>query len=157
MPLLQVVAVALLKGALIQISQVFYFEALSYSEASIVAAYWNITPIVLPIASFLLFGKVFQFRHYLGIATLITASVSLCLANANFEARWKSFYLMIFACCVQAAALLLEEYIFGHSSFFVGYLLATVGIIISGILPLLIPSRFLRHLQGYRIAFLFCL
>jgi len=39
MPLLQVVAVALLTGALIQISQVFYFEALSYSEASIVAAY----------------------------------------------------------------------------------------------------------------------
>ncbi len=47
---------------------------------------------------------------------------------------------MIFACYVQAAALLLEEYIFGRSSFFIGYLLVTVGIIISGILPLLIPS-----------------
>ncbi|GAB4386075.1 MAG: hypothetical protein Kow00121_51960 [Elainellaceae cyanobacterium] len=139
-PRLEVIAAALLSGALIQISQVFYFQALSYSEAGIVSAYWNITPTILPIASFLLFGRFLQVRHYLGIITLILVSVGFCLADVNFKTRWKAFYLMSVASCIQAAALLLEEHIFRHSSFFIGFLLITIGIIISGVLPLSIRS-----------------
>lgn len=140
LPHLEVIAAAILVGILIQISQVFYFQSLSYSEAGIVAAYWNITPTVLPIVSFLLLGRVFQARHYLGIVTLILVSVGFCLADTNFKARWKAFYLMSFACCIQAVALLLEEYVFHHSAFFIGFLLTTIGIIISGIFPLFIRS-----------------
>lgn len=140
MPRFEVIAVAILAGILIQISQIFYFQSLSYSEAAIVAAYWNITPTVLPIASFLLLGKVFQARHYLGIVILILASVGFCLVDTNFKARWKAFCLMSFACCIQAVALLLEEFVFHHSSFLVGFLLTTIGIIVCGILPLLVQS-----------------
>lgn len=138
-----VIAAAILAGVLIQMSQFFYFQALSYSEADIVAAYWNITPTVLPIASFILLGKVFQTRHYLGIATLILVSIGFCLADTNFKTRWKAFFLMSMACCIQAAALLLEEYVFHHGSFFAGFLLITIGIILCGLFPLLIhPVRF---------------
>lgn len=140
LPPLETVAAAILAGVLIQISQIFYFQALSYSEAGIIAAYWNITPTVLPIASFLLLGKVFQVRYYFGIVTLILVSIGFCLADTHFKTRWKAFYLMSLASCVQAAALLLEEYVFHHSSFFIGFFLITMGIILSGIFPLLIRS-----------------
>lgn len=159
MPNLEVAVVAILAVFLIQLSQVFYFQALAYSEAGIVAAYWNITPMILPIASFLLLGRVFQVRHYLGIVLLILVSVGFCLAYTSFKTRWKAFYLMSFACCIQAAALLLEEYIFNHSSFFIGFLLITIGIIVIGILPLLIRSirlSFFKPWQQYEEELLFC-
>lgn len=142
-PRLEIVAAAILAGALIQISQFLYFQALSYSEADIIAAYWNITPIVLPITSFLLLGRVLHVRHYLGIIILILVSIGFCLTDTNFKTRWRAFYLMSFACCIQAASLLLEEFVFHHSLFFMGFLFITIGIIISGASPLLLHS--VRH------------
>jgi drug/metabolite transporter (DMT)-like permease len=134
----QMTALALATGVLIQVSQAFYFQSLAYSEAGIVAAYWNITPTLLPIASLLLFDEVLYIKHYLGIGTLVLASVGFCLIDTSFKTRWKSFSLMFVASCLQAVALLVEDYVFKHSSFVASFFFITVGIILIGLTPLLL-------------------
>jgi len=126
-------------GALIQISQAFYFKALSYTEAGIIAAYWNMTPALLPIFSFIFFREILQLPQYVGIAVLIVTSVGMCVIDINFHGRWTSFFLMGMASFLQVIALLLEDIIFQHADFFVGFYAITFGLIITGSLPLLLP------------------
>src|SRR3989338_6313482 len=98
-------------GALIQISQAFYFKALSYTEAGIIAACWNMTPALLPIFSFIFFREILQLPQYVGIAVLIVTSVGMCVIDIIFQ----------------------------HADFFVGFYAITFGLIITGSLPLLLP------------------
>src|SRR3989338_5945652 len=139
-PSWQIVGLALLAGALIQISQVFYFQALSYSEAGIVAAYWNLTPALLPITSFFILDQVLEVPQYIGIGVLIFASVCFCFLDANFAFRWRSFFLMLGASILQVAALLFEDRVYEQAPYFLGFLLITTGLILMGISPLLLPS-----------------
>jgi uncharacterized membrane protein len=136
----RIVTLAVLAGILIQTSQILYFQALAYSEAGIVAAYWNLTPSILPIVSFFLLGTVLHIYHYIGIGILILASTGFCLLDANFKIRWDTFWLMGMACCIQAIALLIEDYIFHFISLFSGFIFITVGIIFCGIPSLLVQS-----------------
>jgi len=140
LPPWEIVGFALLAGALIQLSQGFYFQALEYTEAGIVAAYWNMTPALLPLASYLALGKVLAGWHYVGIALLVVSSVCFCLLDTNARGRWQSFFLMLAASLIQVAALLIEKRVFDGGAFFMGFLLITVGIIVTGAAPLLIPS-----------------
>jgi len=140
LPAWEIVGLALLAGALIQLSQAFYFQALENTEAGIVAAYWNMTPTLVPLASFWVFGTVLAGWHYVGIAVLVVSSVCFCLVDTNLRGRWQTFLLMLAASVVQAVALLIEKHIFEEATFFVGFLLITVGIIVSGSAPLLIPG-----------------
>ena len=139
-PSWEIVLLALLAGGLIQFSQGFYFQALAHSEAGIVAAYWNITSVFLPVASFAILGEVLAQWHYFGIGLLVVASVAICLLDGNIEARWRSLFLMVIASCLQVAALLIEKHVFDHSPFFVGFLIITAGIVLCGSLPLVLPS-----------------
>jgi drug/metabolite transporter (DMT)-like permease len=155
-PSWEIALLALLAGGLIQFSQGFYFQALAYSEAGIVAAYWNMIPTFLPVASFAILGSVLAQWHYVGIGLLVVASVAFCLLDSNFEARWRSLFLMVIASCLQVAALLIEKHVFEHSPFFVGFLIITAGIVLSGSLPLVLPSvrtAFKNNMATLRPAF----
>jgi uncharacterized membrane protein len=140
LPAWGIIFLALFAGALVQLSQAFYFQALEHTEAGIVAAYWNLTPTILPLASYILLGKVLDGWHYVGIAVLVVSSVCFCLVDTNLRGRWQSFLLMFGASAVQVPALLIEKYVFEQGTFFVGFLLITVGIIASGSAPLLVPG-----------------
>jgi drug/metabolite transporter (DMT)-like permease len=124
-------------GLLVQISQAFYFQALSHSEAGIVAAYWNMTPALLPAAAFVFVGSVLRPHHYLGIAILIAASIAFCLAEDDRATRWRGLFLMLAASIFQVAALLLMNAGYERSRFFVGFLLTTFGVIAAGSAPLM--------------------
>lgn len=139
-PSWQIVALALLAGTLIQLSQALYFQALAYSEAGIVAAYINLVPVILPIVSYALFGQAFGVWTYFGIVLNIVAAVSMCLIDSNFEARWKSFFMMLAMCFTYAGGVMLEKHIFDHVPVLEGFLFITIGIILSGSLPLLLPN-----------------
>jgi drug/metabolite transporter (DMT)-like permease len=133
----EVIALGILAGVLIQISQGFYFQALEYTEAGIVAAYWNLTPTILPLASFVLLGKVLAGWHYVGIGVLVITSLGFCLVDGNLRGRWRSFWLMFAASLIQVAALLIEKRVFESGPFFVGFLFVTLGIILCGTAPLI--------------------
>ncbi len=140
MPSHKIVILAILAGCLIQVSQALYFQALAYSESGIVAAYWNMTPAMLPIASFFVANTVFETSKYLGISILILASVGMCLIDSQLQTRWRSFFLMLSASALQVIFFLVEDYIFNYIPFLMGYFLITIGLIIAGIIPLLIPK-----------------
>jgi drug/metabolite transporter (DMT)-like permease len=127
---------AICAGILIQLSQALYFKALSFSEAGIVAAYWNLVPAFLPIVSYLALGTIFSGRELLGIIILVSTSVALCILDANFETRWKSFFLMTAAASLQVIAYIFEDVIFSKSAFFPAFFLITFGLIITGMIPL---------------------
>lgn len=74
----------------------------------------------------------------MGIAVSIAASVAMCLIDSNFEARWKSFFIMLAGCLSYSAGILLEKYIFDRIPVLQGFLLVTTGIVVSGALPLLL-------------------
>ncbi|CAA9889743.1 EamA-like transporter family [Candidatus Methylobacter favarea] len=135
-----VVVLALLAGGLIQLSQAFYFKALQYSEAGIVAAYWNLIPILLPLTSYYLFDEVLTLWQYAGIGILIFTSVCFCLLDSCLKGRWYSFMLMLAACMVQVITMLIQKTVFEQGEFFICFLIVMIGIIGSGVLPLLIPD-----------------
>lgn len=144
LPSTSVILLALLAGVLIQISQAFYFKSLSYSEAGIVASYWNITPALLPIAGYLILRQTLELPQYAGIATLITTSVFFCLADNELLTRWRVFFLMLTASILQVGALMLEDYVYTQASYFVGFYLVVTGLIITGISPLLFRRAQIR-------------
>lgn len=133
----EVVIKALVAGCLIQLSQLFYFKALAYSEAGIVAAYWNMVPALLPVVSFFILNDILGLNEYIGIAILILGSIMFCLLDSGLNTRWQTFSLMLVAAMLQVGALLLEDMVFEHARFIDGFFLNTLGLIIMGLLPLL--------------------
>jgi uncharacterized membrane protein len=130
-----ILLICLVTGAIIQLSQLFYFHALDSSDSGTVSAYWNLTPIFLPIVSYWLFGSLITGSNYVGIALLLTASIGLCLID-KFKSRWRTFYLMSIAAALQTVVVLFEKYIFDRTDFSGAFLSITVGIIISGLASL---------------------
>jgi drug/metabolite transporter (DMT)-like permease len=109
-------------GAIIQLSQLFYFHALDCSDSGTVSAYWNLTPVFLPFISYWLFGYLINGNSCIGIALLVFASVGLCLID-KFSGKWNTLFLMSIAAALQTVVVLLEKYIFDR----------TVGVIMTGI------------------------
>jgi len=150
-----ILVVALCAGMLIQVSQVLYFQALDNTEAGIVAAYWNLTPALLPVASYWMLGKILAGWHYIGVAILVVSSAIFCLVDTNLKARRNSFLLMLLASTLQVVALLLEKRVFETASFFIGFLVVIAGIIVTGALPLLaapVRRAFVANLATLRPA-----
>jgi len=137
MPPAHIVAMALLAGILIQCSQLLYFYALRNTEAGIIAAYWNLVPVLVMVLSFLLLGEVLVPLHYAGIAILIGASVAFCLLDSNLHARWNSLVLMVVASSMQAVLILLEDQVYQAVPFLVGFGITTLGLILAGMVPVL--------------------
>jgi uncharacterized membrane protein len=129
----------LVTGAIVQLSQLFYFMALDCSDSGTVAAYWNLTPIFLIVISYWLFGYLITGNNYLGIVLLIVASVGLCSIDKSSN-RWDTLYLMSIAAGLQTIVVLIEKYIFDRTDFFGAFLSIVVGIIISGLSSLAIKE-----------------
>lgn len=139
MPHWDLLLICLVTGAIVQLSQFFYFLALDCSDSGTVAAYWNLTPIFLIITSYWLFGYLLTRNNYLGIALLIVASVGLCSID-KFSNRWDTLYLMSIAAGLQTIVVLIEKYMFDRTDFFGAFLSIATGIIISGLSSLAIKE-----------------
>jgi drug/metabolite transporter (DMT)-like permease len=139
-PALNIILMALAAGALIQLSQGFYFQSLAYSEAGIVAAYWNMVPAFVPILSFFILNERLSAFSYIGIAILIFGSTAFCLIDSNRGARWKSFGLMFIAALMQTIMFLLQDVVYANSGFLEAFLIITTGLIIAGCSPLLFKN-----------------
>lgn len=129
----------LVTGAIVQLSQFFYFLALDCSDSGTVAAYWNLTPIFLIVISYWLFGYLITGSNYLGIVLLIVASIGLCSID-KFSNRWDTLYLMSIAAGLQTIVVLIEKYIFDRTDFVGSFLSIAAGIIISGLSSLAIEE-----------------
>lgn len=151
----QIIVLAFLAGALIQAMQALYFQSLAHSEAGVVAAYLNFVPAILPVVSYWLFGQAFGLWTCVGIVINILASVLMCLIDSNCQTRWRSFFLMLAGCSFYSAGLLIEKYIFDCVPVLEGFLLITLGIVTSGLLPLLlrrVRSAFRKNLSRLKPA-----
>ena len=137
LPNAQIVAMALLAGILIQCSQLLYFYALNNTEAGIIAAYWNLVPVLVIILSFLFLREVLSPIHYIGIAMLIGASIAFCRLDSNLNTRWHSLFLMIIASAMQAILILIEDQVYQATTFLIGFGITTFGLILSGLVPIL--------------------
>ncbi|OGJ54548.1 hypothetical protein A3D11_01770 [Candidatus Peribacteria bacterium RIFCSPHIGHO2_02_FULL_49_16] len=134
---LPLIALSLLAGCLIQLSQFFYFHSLKYSEAGIIAAYWNMVPAMVPFLSFFLLEEILGLRQYVGIVLLILASVIFCLIDVTLQTRWRAFFLMGMASLMQAMMFILQDVVFTEVSYLVGFIFITLGLIFTGLTPLL--------------------
>lgn len=139
-PTWQIIGLALIAGALIQGSHYLYFQSLSFSEAGIVAAYWNLIPVFVPILSFLIFRDILNITQYIGITILIVASTYMLLIDHNSRAGKTAFLLMVLASFLQACAYILLDYVYKFIPFFQGYIIMLISLILVGITPLLFPS-----------------
>lgn len=141
LPEWHIIALAMLAGGLIQLGQGFYFQALEKTEAGIVAAYGNFTPTLLPVVSYFLMGDALQPWHYITIGVLVIASICFCLIDVSRHGKWDSVLLMLVASTAQVSAILLEKYVFEQGTFFTGFAFVIMGVVLSGVLPILVvPS-----------------
>jgi uncharacterized membrane protein len=134
-PQWHVLLVCLLTGAIVQLSQVYYFRALDCSDCGTVSAYWNLTPTFLPVISYCLFGYLITGNNYIGIGLLLFASIGLCTID-RFDGKWDTLYLMSIAASLQTVVVLLEKYIFDRADFFGAFLSITTGIFMTGLFSL---------------------
>lgn len=136
------VVAALMIGIIIQLNQFLYFQSLVHSEAGIVAAYWNIAPILVAFFSYIFLDTRLEIVQYFGIFLLVIAAVSFCLVDANKEKRWTSFSLILFATLFQAIVFLLFEYSLRGNGYLATLLLIHCGLAASGITTILFPQMF---------------
>jgi uncharacterized membrane protein len=148
LPEWHIIALAMLAGGLIQLGQGFYFQALEKTEAGIVAAYGNFTPTLLPLVSYFLMGDVLQPWHYITIGVLVIASICFCLIDISRNGKWDSVFLMLMASTAQVSAILLEKYVFEHGSFYAGFAFVIMGVVLSGVLPLLVAPSVRKAFSG---------
>jgi drug/metabolite transporter (DMT)-like permease len=135
------VAVSCIAGVAYIASQVFYFRALEITESGIVAAYWNLLPLLLLILGYVFLGEQLSGRMYVGSACLIFASVLFCLVDGNIEYRWHSFGLMCLGASFQALYFLLIDHVVKTCSVYPVFLVSTISMIVCGLTPLLLQSR----------------
>lgn len=132
-----IVIAAFASGALIQLSQGLYFQSMSYSEAGIIAAYWNMIPALIVILSLVFFGNTLSIYEYIGIAILVIASTYILLADENFEFRIKAFLMMLCASLMQSMTYLVLDAVYKTISFGHAFIYVTAGIVCAGLSPLL--------------------
>jgi uncharacterized membrane protein len=135
LPSWDIFIICLFTGAIIQLSQVYYFRALDFSDSGTVAAYWNLTPTFLPVISYWLFGYIITGNNYIGIGLLLVASIGLCVID-KFESKWDTLHLMSIAASLQTGVVLLEKYIFDRSQFFGAFLTISMAIVMTGLFSL---------------------
>jgi uncharacterized membrane protein len=131
-PQWDVLLICLFTGAIIQLSQVYYFRALDCSDCGTVSAYWNLTPTFLPVISYWLFGYIITGNNYIGIGLLLVASVGLCIID-KFESKWDTLYLMTIAASLQTTVVLLQKYIFDRSQFLGAFLSISMAMFVTGL------------------------
>lgn len=136
-----VAVLAVLAGVAFMVGQVLYFTALRTSEAGVVAAYWNMIPMALPIVSFFLFGEVLTPLMYAGIVVIVSSSVGFCLVDGTHESRWKTFWLMALGAALQVAYFLLQKEVFESCPTYQGFLIITASMAFVGLTPLLKKDR----------------
>ena len=136
LPEWHIIALAFFVGGLIQLQQAFFFQALDTTEPGIVAAYENITPTLLPFASYFFLGDALQPWHYVSICVLVIASLCFALIDVSRNGRWDSIVLMLLASSIQVAVILIEKYVFEHSAFVISFMFILIGVVLSGVLPL---------------------
>jgi uncharacterized membrane protein len=134
-PQWDILVICIFTGAVIQLSQVYYFRALDSSDSGTVSAYWNLTPTFLPVISYWLFGYIITGNNYIGIGLLLVASIGLCVID-KFESKWDTLYLMSIAASLQTGVVLLEKYIFERTQFFGAFLSVSMSICLTGLFSL---------------------
>lgn len=133
------VALCILAGFLFMGGQVLYFQALSYSESGIVAAYWNLLPLFLLVVSYLVLGERLTPAKYLGCGLLVVASVSFAVVDGNIEHRWRSFGLMAAGAWLQVGYFLILKHLFATCPVYPVFLVVTLAMIAAGLCPLAAP------------------
>lgn len=139
-PSWHIIILSIIAGGLIQISQALYFESLSYSEAGVVSAYWNMIPMHIVLISYLLLDTHFLAVHILGILILISSSTFMLLLDANLKTRNRTILLMFFASLMQAIAYLINDWVFNYTNFILAFSFTCIGIILVGLTPLFIKK-----------------
>jgi drug/metabolite transporter (DMT)-like permease len=124
-------------GVLHMLGQFCYFRALRHGEVGIISAYFNMTPLLVPIGAWLLLGERLSSSNYLAIVGLAVCSVSFCLLDTNRQDRWQGLGLMATASAMEAAYLLLLKHSLQISSVGMVYVASTAGMILAGAMPLL--------------------
>lgn len=137
LPPQHIIFFTVIAGAAFMLSYLLYFHALSYSEAGIIAAYWNMIPAMILLLSFILFREVLALPEYIGIFVLVGASTFLFLLDTTLEMRVRSFWLMVIACLLQAIGYLLLDASYGAMPYLQVFVLMSGGMVLVGLCPLL--------------------
>lgn len=139
-PEISIIGIGILTGILVQANQTLYFQTLAHAEAGIVATYWALSPIILPLMNFLIFGEILSYFSYIGIVCLVASSLIISLSDSNLEKRWKSFSLGLTGALISVLEYLLMEKVFNHTSFYIGFIIINIGVVFGGLLPLAIKE-----------------
>lgn len=148
LPSVEVIVYGLLAGTIIQANQTLYFYALRDAEVGIASAYWTLSPVVLLFVNYLFFDERLSVVHYAGIVILLTSAIIFCLSDSNAEKRAQSLLIGLLGAGINVVEYLLFQQVFEQTSFFMGFQLINIGVVASGLLPLLFRrarTSLLRH------------
>lgn len=134
---LNIFALAILAGVLIQINQAIYFEALNNSDASIVSSYWNLVPAITPLASYILLGDLLGIFQYVGILIIIFGSYFLSKIDKKISFNSNAFTLIFIASILQVTAIFIMNFVFDSAPYYLVFIGFNIGLTLTGLFPLL--------------------
>lgn len=123
------------------VSQYFCFTALKLCESGIVAAYWNILPVILLIPKYFFDRSLINLEQILGAAIIIISSFGFFHFDKKGEARWVALWRMILGVIFQACFILIAKHLFGVMPQFQFFLVTSFLIGIIGLLPLALKGN----------------
>lgn len=133
-------AIALAAGLFLTIGVIFYYKAVQHEEISRVLMLWQLIPIFVLTASFLLLGETLTKRHFIGFLLLFAAGIMVSYRKANRKLILsKAFYLMILSTLPISLYYIMSKHIYEAADFWSAFMWLRVAAF-SGVLVLFIPS-----------------
>ena len=83
-------------------------------------------------------GDVLQPWHYISIGVIVLASLCFAMIDVTRHGRWDSILLMLIVSSIQITIVLIQKYLFEQGDFVIIFMFILIGIVISGLLPLLL-------------------
>ena len=143
-------ALSFLGGVLYACSFYCYFKTLfRHNDASLLQVLWNLTVVVVPALSFLLFGEILPVWQYVGMVVVLLGATMLSL-NPKLRERISKNYLatilgavffLSLSMIVQDRAYGALTQVYGSDGFWVGFFFFGVGAFVAGLATAFLTKR----------------
>ena len=130
------VALGLLTGVAFVACQYAHFQAMAYTEAGIVAAYWGMTPVFTLAGGAAVLGEHLTGWQYAGVGVLVAAAVLFGLADTKGAGRWRALWLMLAGCVFQAGYLVAQKVVYSAATTPQAFAVILAGMAAAGLSPL---------------------
>jgi len=130
---INLILLSLITGALTVISYYLYFQGLSRTSPSVVAALMSLSPAVIPFIAYFAVGERLGLAAILGFSIVIVAAVCYSMVEMGEFRLSKALIPVFLAGLSLDFVAVINKYVYSHTDFINAYFYYCIGLVIAGI------------------------